>query len=426
MVDVANPARVVRPTAASGPSGDAIVVLLLTAIFAAIAFIVSGWLPSILWKFPDGNDIWFEGDLSTVARNLTNRWSDQSRNANHPLFPLLAATPVYALRALRVDPLLAVRVFTGAVGGMWVGLLFVALRLAGRRRSDALLFTLMGTSSAAAMFWLVVPECAGLASVSVLAALILVSWGDRSELPPSVEVAASAFTLSITITNWMAGLLVSFARLPWRKALQVSANALCVVVVAWSVQRQIFPSADFFVGYANPRPFLFRQESGGPSTVAKVMLLHSFVAPRIETGHDPKWGATLTMQHAPVGSGGSLGFVALGSWLLVLALASMGIRHAPRPLAIVIAGTLAGQLMLHAVYGEESFLYTLQLVPVLIVAASFAVETRARHLAIALAVAFIVAGAVNNGRQFTKALELAARVRTEAPVHIPTPLTSRK
>jgi hypothetical protein len=86
-------------------------------------------------------------------------------------------------------------------------------------------------------------------------------------------------------------------------------------------------------------------------------------------------------------------------------------RHAPRPLAIVLGGTLAGQSMLHAVYGEESFLYTLQTVPVLIVAASFAVQTRARRVAIALAAIFIVAAGMNNGRQFTRALELAASVR---------------
>jgi hypothetical protein len=171
------------------------------------------------------------------------------------------------------------------------------------------------------MFWLAVPEAAGLASVSVLAALSLAAWSAR--VPLSVHVVVSAATLSITVTNWMAGLLVSFARLPWRKALQVSANALCVVVVLWSVQRQIFPSADFFVGYANPRAFLFRPESGGPLTVAKVLLLHALGAPRIETREDPKWGSILSIQHAPVAGAGTSGLVAVASWMLLLALGIM-------------------------------------------------------------------------------------------------------
>src|SRR4029450_5719091 len=117
----------------SGPTrSDAAIAVVLGTIAASIVFLVSGSLPAVLLKFPAGNDIWFEGDLSTVTRNLLSRWTDQSRNANHPIFPLLAATPVYALRALNVDPFTAVRLLTGVVAGVWVGLLFVALSVAGR------------------------------------------------------------------------------------------------------------------------------------------------------------------------------------------------------------------------------------------------------------------------------------------------------
>jgi hypothetical protein len=231
-----------------------------------------------------------------------------------------------------------------------------------------------------------------------------------------VEVAANAFTLSVTVSNWMAGVLASFARLPWRKALQVCANALCAVVVFWGLQRLIFPSADFFIGYTNHRGFLLREESGGPLTVAKVLLLHGAVAPRIETGSDPKWGPILTVQRAPVASGTAYGPVALVSWLLLLALGAVGLRRAARAVVIVCVGVCLGQLALHAVYGEESFLYALHLTPVLIVAISFAAETRARWAALALAGIFVVAAAVNNGRQLVTALDMAERLRAEVPL----------
>lgn len=44
---------------------------------------------------PAGNDVCFEADLPTLADTMVHRWSDQSRNARHPLFPMLVALPAY-------------------------------------------------------------------------------------------------------------------------------------------------------------------------------------------------------------------------------------------------------------------------------------------------------------------------------------------
>jgi hypothetical protein len=48
---------------------------------------------------PGGNDVWFEADLPTVADTVLHRWSVQSRNARHPLFPLLATEARRCARA---------------------------------------------------------------------------------------------------------------------------------------------------------------------------------------------------------------------------------------------------------------------------------------------------------------------------------------
>src|SRR5918996_1821700 len=44
-------------------------------------------------------DVWFEGDLDRVFRNITERWSDHQRSNVHPLFALFAIPPSYGLRA---------------------------------------------------------------------------------------------------------------------------------------------------------------------------------------------------------------------------------------------------------------------------------------------------------------------------------------
>jgi len=41
--------------------------------------------------------------------------------------------------------------------------------------------------------------------------------------------------ISVTSTNWMCGLWAAVARWPWRRALQISINAVFVVGVIWAV-----------------------------------------------------------------------------------------------------------------------------------------------------------------------------------------------
>jgi hypothetical protein len=221
-------------------------------------------------------------------------------------------------------------------------------------------------------------------------------------------VLTSAFTLSVTVTNWMAGLLVTFSRQRVGRALQLSANALCLVVVLWGVQRQVFPTADFFIGYSNYKRFILRPESGGPLAVGRVFLAHSMVMPELRSTVDPKWGSTLTVQHSGVASGGRLAVLALACWGALLILGLVGLRAAPRPVVVLLIGMAIAQFGLHVVFGEETFLYTLHFVPLLVILASWGSETRARGAVLALAGLFVVAAAINNVRHLSTALAFVA------------------
>lgn len=397
--------------------------LLLTAgafvAGACLVFYASGWIPPNLLRSPDGNDVWFEGDLPVVARNWSHRWSDHSRTANHPLFPALTTVPVYAMRAIGLSSATAVRALSALVGGLWLVSMFAALRLAGRGTVVAVVFTLAAATSAAAVFWLIVPEAVALASVSVLVPIALAGSSVRRPISTAVEVVASAFSLSVTVSNWTAGLLLSFTRHPWRRALQISANAFCVVVVLWAAQRQLFPTADFFIGYSNYQRFVLRPEAGGPLAVARVFFVDALVMPEIAVSSDPKWGATLTIQQQPMSRRSSWGMVAAVAWLGLLTLGAVGLRRAPRPIAVLLAVFVAAQYVLHAVFGEETFLYVLHFVPALIVIASFGVETRARPVALVLAGVFTIAGGVNNVQQLRSALDTAGHLRALSPAGRP-------
>jgi hypothetical protein len=70
---------------------------------------------------------------------MTQRLSNHYRVKVHPLFSLIAFSPVYVLRKpLGIDAITAVRLVIAAVASLWLGTMFVLLRLIGCRRTAAI------------------------------------------------------------------------------------------------------------------------------------------------------------------------------------------------------------------------------------------------------------------------------------------------
>jgi hypothetical protein len=79
-----------------------------------------------------------------------------------------------------------------------------------------------------------------------------------------------------------------------------------------------------------------------------------------------------------------------------------------RPFALVIAFYLAGQLTLHLIYGEETFLYSLNYITALVAVPAFALRTRLRPIALLGILLLIVGLCANNAQAFVRAQELVA------------------
>jgi hypothetical protein len=387
-----------------------------TDLAAAIAFAVG--VGAAIWIFqrsmdprfftaPAGNDVWFEADLPIVSDTVLHRWSLQSRNARHPLFPLLATVSANAFRTAGLADRSVLAVLSALAGSAWAALFYAIARAVTGRRLDAVVFTALACSTSSAMFWLAVPETYTLGSLSLLAPLALCAIDAQGRIRSGWYVAASALSLSVTTTNWMSGMFAAAARWPWRRALQITANALCVVVALWAVQRTIFPTAPFFFGYSNETRFILPPASGGPGPVARVLFFHSIVMPDIQVIPEPKWGVVMSVQHSAIGSSGPWGVAATMLWGALLALTARGFlsSRGDRRFRVVLASILAGQVLLHMVYGEETFLYALHFAPLLILAAALATAATAwRRTILVLAVALTVAAGVNNASQVATAM----------------------
>jgi hypothetical protein len=364
--------------------------------------------PVILKDYTE--DVWFGADIERVFANLTNAASSYDRIKVHPLFPILAFPIVKLLMLwLGLPPTEAVRIFVAATTAVWAGLLFVTLRLIGCRRLDAALFGVLLLSSAATLFWTVIPETFLLGSVTMLAALCFAALNQSRQQSWGWCMVVSALTLSVTTTNWMVGLAATAVTQTWRRSLWITAGALGLVMAVWRIQHRFFPTAPFFIGnFGEEAHYFLPAASGGPLRVLSGFMFHPIVMPALKVipsnRNQPDW-PMLSVQLANPGSGGFFGAVSIGLWvaMLLLGLWSCFAIKQHLPFRLVLGAGLLGQLSLYLVYGEETFLYATHIAPFLLGACALCTLTRFRIVTLLLTVLLIVNVSLNNSIQFAHA-----------------------
>jgi hypothetical protein len=392
--------------------------LLLVAIllFAGIAasFLNSGRLnPQLVQPTSKPYNTWFQGDLTRVSKNMTERWSDHYRTKVHPLFSLATNPVIHLLKKTGLEPLQAVRIFTALLAGIWLGAVYVLIRLVGVRRPDAVLFALLAGTSSSFLFWTAVPETFLTGSLSMVVVLGFVALGQRTPFSAPWYVGMSALSLSMTITNWMVGIFATLVNHPLRRSIRITLDAFLVITLLWAIQKVLYPSAQYFLGDREELEYVFLEVAGGPLHKAAVFFVHSMVMPAIELAVNPgtAFWPMLTIQRAAIGSSGPAGALASLLWLMLLVLgawAAIRSRGNIR-MALVLGLTLVAQFLLHLVYGDETFLYSLHWLPFLVVLGSLATLAPGRRYVLAAAALLVVLTVTNNSRQFLWAADTLSR-----------------
>ena len=269
------------------------------------------------------------------------------------------------------------------------------------------------------MFWLPVPNSYTWGSLSIMMAFAVLLLAEQRTVGATLYVVASAFTLSITVTNWMAGLLTVLARWPFRQAVQLSINALCLVVLLWGAQKFIFPSAEFFIGSRKEATWIHHPQSGDMQNIASSFVFHTLIAPAmrfidddgyIQLGDDSfRLSQRLAFQFSSPGSAGPLGLVAVCLWSALLMNGLWRLVTLDRQLRfrLVLAALLVFELSLHMVYGEETFTYALNFIPLLIAVAALGALSPGRPVVLVLAGLLALCAGINNWQQFRQAAEAA-------------------
>lgn len=392
---------------------DTSITVILAIGFSIVSYLNAQQIPDPVITDLYAQDVWFGSDIPTVFGNMTSIQSDNGRNNKHPLFPLIFFPIVFGLgKIFNLDPVAAARLVTALIAGIWLGALYVLFRLMRCPRLDASIFSLLGGVSSAAVFWFVVPESFSSGSLSLLLPLILLPLAEIQKVSPVWYVLLSGFSLSITITNWMSGLLTTIVSFRPKKAAQITILTFAIVNVLWILQRIVFTNAGFpfspktFIG---EKKFISGPESNSVLSAISSFFYQTIVMPAIEfekSLNRPDW-VTLTTNTLTPGSGGIWGTVAVISWtgLLIIGIWSFFTTKKQSKLRIVLGLIIVGQLLLHSIYGaSETFIYSLHFAPLLLILVAFSSLSRLRIVALVLAGLVVVSAGINNRSQFDRAI----------------------
>lgn len=318
-------------------------------------------------------------------------------------------------------------VFLVLTAGMWMILMYLVIRKLGFDRVMAAGAAMLGLLSSAGLLFFTIPETYGLASVSILATIALILYTQGGRWESAGRVLASATSLSIVVTNWTLGLLLTFCKTSRPQWLQLSVNGFFLVTVLWSVQKLLMPSAEFFTDFGRERHYLNHLSLVGAIKTANVLIISSVIAPVEKMTpdfgiHDPvgqAWKLGLTFQNSWPGSASIWGDAAVIFWLVLLALGVRSLLSKRRShFSLNLLIFLILQLTLHILYCAETFMYALDWVPVLIIIAVFGLRElgKARW---PVMVVFILLIAVNNMIEFERITNIAQTYQKTYPINPP-------
>lgn len=355
-------------------------------------------------------DTWYESDPARVFEVATARTSYVHYTTNHhPLFSIIIYPPVFVLKTLGLDPGLAVALVLASVAAAWISAFHYVVSGFGFGRLQAMLVTLLAAGSAGVMFWFPVPETFSFGALSIIGVIALSVWAEKLEGRTLFLacVAAGVISLSVTTTNWSAGLGMALVFLGIRKAILAGFCSLAITIVLWGVQSLIFPAAtSFFDVFTSAQTgFLFNPDSLGVGAKLIAVFFHSVVAPPPSALAD---ATRLSLQALWPGQGSLLSLLAVGLWTIMLGLGawkslSLAGLASPfkmrRTLRVILLATLA-QIMISVAFGVETFLYSAHFAPLLVLIGAMSLLSPIKPYGLPLIALVFATTTVNNLIQF--------------------------
>ena len=333
------------------------------------------WLPGYDWLDQPAMLIWFESDPPMVYDTLVDRAAEWQKPNRHPLFPYFGLFVVKLLTVIGIKESMAICLTLAFGAGCASALMALNLLLLVRDKLLRLLMQALFLGSSSFLFWAGICERFVISSASILAvSAIAAVASNKRQLSYVAAVTANVLGAAITITNWMFGLFLSVCFYRPRRVYEALRDSFLVVTALWFIQGLVVsPNQHFLMLDKWNRRFVFNPYAGDLFDKLSALLEHSIVIPKIHTSNFNVMEAfdssgLLGVQHSALGSTGTLGLILVIAWTLLLLVSSITLwrKQEKTPFERFLFLGLAGQLLLHIVYGTELFLYGMHLAPLLV------------------------------------------------------------
>lgn len=359
---------------------DLLVAALLGLVVVWLVHTLMLHLPSSVFEYKLGENVWFGADTPRALSNMVDAQGDHYRTKVHPISSLLLHPVTVAARSVwgGSDLEAAMRIVK-FVGVLWAMGFYALGRLAGAGRAASVCFTALALASAAFQFWFSLAETFFAGSLTLLMVLLVAAVAVHRPVSDRWLVAASVTSLSITVTNWVAGLALAIVQRPWRRAVGISAAALLIVSVLALIQRKLYHWAMlFFLGSREEMDYINQATGGSLGDRLIGMLWYPIRIPAVRVQESvPPVLNSISVQANGAGLIDAASWAAMLIWALLLAAGVVGLVRSPRwhDFGKVLGLTLAAQIALHLVYGDETFLYAAHFLPLLMAVALFATRS---------------------------------------------------
>lgn len=360
------------------------------AIFIAVSFLIAfvlsfsllirqidsqTFIPGIDWKKQPSLDIWFESDPPLVYESLTSTATFLHQTNRHPLFVYLGVVPVKIMGVLGVPERLAVCLILALGVGLSSAFFALTLLLTLGLRPLTWFIQALFFSSSSFIFWAGICERFPLGAATIMATTAGAAYYSQKErMPIAAAVFLNVVSLSVTITNWMFGLLLSLCFFTPRKIIQITAYTIAITGCLWLLEglfiRQL--GSPLHIDSWNQN-FLFNPYAGSVFQKLLALIEHTIVIPGIHfynfsgvPGIDTT--GLLGVQHSSPGGSGALQFsLAIGwAFLLIVGALAWWAKTVKTPFDRFLSFVIVGQLGLHLIYGTELFLYGPHIAPLLL------------------------------------------------------------
>lgn len=384
---------------------DSAAVLVISSISIFISLTLSAKCPDILYE---EYNIWFGADINRVFSNIANYDSINLRRAHlHPIFSLLIFPIVQFLKFFGISSLGAAYFLVSLSGALVSSLIYITLRYQAIPILSCLLGSFVFLCSGAFIFWWSVIETFPIGAATISIVFVMLSMKIRTKW---IWILGTALTLSMTITNWIVGILgvaFTFNRI---KAIKILSIGFISVLLLYIVQSFVFMDSK----PSDPRAEFVAESvylQGPKSTSELPQYFRKYTYRTIDFLTSP---AVVRKSKKNVNIKRSnfeldlLRLVSISCWLLLF---FVGLRKVLRSaqkniFTKVLLSFVLFQFLLHLFYGDHPFLYSAHYFPALIIIASYSLYGKHEKVFQLVAAFFCVTALYSNVGNFNHAMFL--------------------